>query len=54
MAQHWSAGDNVVQSAQHGLSCLPRRHLDLRFVDAHALSRLHTMLLEFVADFPFC
>ena len=52
-AKHWSAGANLVRSAQHGLSCLPRRHLDLRFVDAHALSRLHTMLLKFVADLPF-
>ena len=48
------AGDNAVQNAQHGLSRLPRRHLDLRFVDAHALSRLHTMLLNLVADPPFC
>ena len=40
-------------NAQHGLSCPPRRHLDLCFVDAHALSRLHTMRLDFVADLPF-
>ena len=52
-AQQWSAGGNTVRNAQHGLSCLTRRHLDLRFVDAHALSRLHTMLLKFVADLPF-
>ena len=45
--------DNTVQNAQHGLSCLPRRHFDLCFVDAHALSRLHPMLLELVADLPF-
>ena len=47
------AGDNTVQNACHGLYCLPRCHLDLRFVDAHALSRLHTMLLKFVADLSF-
>ena len=36
------------------LCSLPCRHLDLRFVDAHALGRLHTMLLEFVGDLSFC
>ena len=52
-AKHWSAGDNPVQNAHNGLRCIPCRHLNRRFVDAHALSRLHTMLLKLVADFPF-